>query len=195
VLETQKIKRFLQGLSIFEGKSFFDNRGVVSIFFEKSLSDIFKNKEIETFDLRLIISGNNMGVVRGIHLAANELNQTKVIQCVEGKFKDYIFDFRPNSKTFLKFNEIILDSNTPTTVVIPPGLGHAFQSLENNSKILYLINGKYDSDKEIIINSLGNEINIDWTYEPILSETDRLAPSLSSIFSAGIFGQFVSMEV
>lgn len=195
MLKTQKVKRFLHGLSIFEGKSFFDNRGAVSIFFEESLNKIFKNKENESFDLRLILSENNAGVVRGIHFAANELNQTKVIQCVEGKFKDYIFDFRPNSKTFLKFNEIILDSDTPITVVISPGLGHAFQSLENNSKMLYLINGKYDSGKEITINSLGNEINIDWTYKPILSENDRLAPSLSSIFSAGILSQFVNREV
>jgi len=61
--------------------------------------------------------------------------------------------------------------------------------------MLYLINGKYDSGKEITINPLGNEINIDWTYKPILSENDRLAPSLSTIFSVGILSQFVNREV
>ena len=195
MLETQKVDLLLQGLSILKGRSFADNRGTLAIFFEESLKSIFKNAEIETFDLRLILSENNIGIVRGIHFGANELNQTKVIQCVEGKFRDYIFDFRPNSKTFLKFNEIMLDGNKPTTVVISPGLGHAFQSLENNSKMLYLINGKYDSGKEITINPLGNEINIDWTYKPILSENDRLAPSLSTIFSVGILSQFVNREV
>lgn len=108
MLETQKVDLLLQGLSILKGRSFSDNRGTVAIFFEESLKSIFKNAEIETFDLRLILSENNIGIVRGIHFGANELNQTKVIQCVEGKFRDYIFDFRPNSKTFLKFNEIML---------------------------------------------------------------------------------------
>ena len=183
-----KLTKSVDGVSIYQSKNFVDERGSVTSIFEESLQTIFKGINFDNLYTRLLYSTNKRGVVRGIHLASAEVKQTKLVHSIRGSFKDYIFDFRPNSDTYLKYTEVTLDSSK--VLVIAPGLGHCFQSLDDNSTLIYLINNKFDLSNEIVVNPTSKEIKINWDYEPILSKKDIMSPLLSEMITDGIFEQF-----
>lgn len=85
------------------------------------------------------ISKNKKNVIRGIHTSP----YGKWITCLEGSFIDYIIDF--DTMTYKKF---ILSKDTINHVYVPPNHGHCFVALEDNSVMLYQLEGVFDATKD-----------------------------------------------
>jgi dTDP-4-dehydrorhamnose 3,5-epimerase-like enzyme len=66
---------------------------------------------------------------------------------------------------------------------IPPGVGHAFLALENDTIINYIINGDFKSEMEFSINPFANAFAIDWPINGhvIISEKDSTKKDLSDL--------------
>ncbi len=66
---------------------------------------------------------------------------------------------------------------------IPKGFAHGFQSLEDNSKIMYLVTEHYSSELEDGLNALDPKLGIEWPL-PItdMSEKDRNRKSIPPDF-------------
>ena len=73
----------------------------------------------------------------------NPFSEFKLVKCLEGKIFDVVIDLRKKSKTFLKTQTFLLESNKPQILLIPENCAHGFQTLESNCKILYLHTNSY----------------------------------------------------
>ena len=119
------------------------------------------------------------GTVRGIHLQTGEASETKIITCLSGKVYDVAVDLRKSSITYGQYTSIILEPDQRSSFLIPQGVGHGFQSLQDNCEILYLHYGNYNCKKESGINVLDPLLQIPWPL-PItqISSRDRSLPFL-----------------
>lgn len=172
----------IEGCWAFPLKVFYDERGH---FYEWFRQDEFKGVAGEEFLLgQANCSISKRGVLRGIHFAKNPPGQSKFVTCVSGKVLDLIVDFRIGSPTFGEWQTILLDSEHPTAIYIPTGVGHGFMSLEENSTFVYLCDVAYNPKNEFDINPLDKDLAINWPkeIEPILSLKDSKAMSFKDGF-------------
>jgi dTDP-4-dehydrorhamnose 3,5-epimerase len=143
----------------------------------------FRNEEfpdLPKFEVKQAnTSISNLGVIRGLHFSSEQNGQSKFVTCTSGSVLDAIVDLRPLSSTFGESVVVELDSRSGTSVFISKGLGHGFQALENQSVVTYLLDSKFDPEKEFNIYPLDSVISIPWkNIKPILSPKDRNAPKL-----------------
>lgn len=90
------------------------------------------------------VSHNNVrGTVRGLHFQRPPVEQAKLIRVTHGAIKDVIIDLRPNSPTFMQHVLLALRDQEWTMLYVPPGFGHGFQTLTDQTKVEYHIAGEY----------------------------------------------------
>jgi len=134
------------------------------------------------------LSVSKAGVVRGIHYSLSPKGQGKLVTCVSGKIKDVIVDLRTNSPTFGNSVECVLEGGSGDFLLIGPGLGHGFASLEDRTVVTYLLTSSYSPEEEFEINALDPDLAINWgikQYEMNLSLRDSSAPKLSELIVLG----------
>lgn len=110
------------------------------------------------------ISINHKNVIRGIHTSP----YSKLITVLSGSIIDYVINFEESSyiKRTMYENEVL---------EIPANHGHLFISLEDNTSVLYQLNGIYDEKLEKNYHYLCPYINLDInkSIEYIVSEKDK----------------------
>ena len=122
---------------------------------------------------------SKLGVIRGIHRLVRNVPQRKVVYCAQGKIDDLIVDLRPESETFKKWLRIGMNEEKNSLLLIPHRIGHSFQTLTSNSKVIYQMDTIYQPNAEININPFDEELGLIWTEEAMLSEKDSNASSFS----------------
>jgi dTDP-4-dehydrorhamnose 3,5-epimerase len=121
-------------------------------------------------------------VLRGIHMQAG---QAKLVRCSRGRIWDVAVDLRPDSPTYRRWEAHELNEETHRQLFLPDGLGHGFCVLSDEADISYLLSDYYDPERERGIAWDDPEIGIEWPVsDPILSERDRQAPTLSDASEA-----------
>jgi dTDP-4-dehydrorhamnose 3,5-epimerase len=171
----------IEGCWLFEPEVFSDERGAFHEWFQDSTFEFRTKHKFEIAQAN--VSNSNKGVIRGIHFANYPPGQAKYVTCVSGSVLDVVVDLRRDSKTFGKWDSVILNANKPRAVYIPSGIGHAFMALEDNSTFVYLCDQRYNPNNEFEINPMDKAIGITWPdgITPILSDKDKAAPGLDSI--------------
>ena len=157
-----------------------DSRGVFFESFKLNSLENIINRKFEVKQSNTSIS--KMGSIRGIHFARLPPSQAKYIQCNSGSILDFIIDVRVGSPTFKQHVSVKLDGNSRKAIFIEEGLAHAFISLEDDTRVTYLVNQYFNPTNEKSINPFDEKIAINWgnsTY--ILSEKDRSAHSLDEM--------------
>lgn len=175
----------IEGLWQIENEVFYDSRGSFSEIYQ---ADEFCNQTALNFiPAQWNQSVSAKGVLRGIHYSLAPNGQSKWVNCSAGSILDIVVDLRRDSKTFLSTFEIELTSNNHKSLVIGPGLGHSFQSLEDGSVVNYLLSSKYSPSEEFGINPLDPILGLNWPQlPPLLSDKDRHAPSLTLVMEQEI---------
>lgn len=77
------------------------------------------------------------GTVRGLHFQWPPSREAKLVRCVSGAVHDVLLDLRPASPTFLATVALRLDATDGDAVYIPHGVAHGFQTLADDSDVLY----------------------------------------------------------
>jgi len=128
---------------------------------------------------RSSFSVSKKGTLRGIHYSLAPVGQSKLVTCLTGKIFDVVVDLRSDSKTFGQWHGVILSAQSPQSIYVGPGLGHAFLALEDNSGVAYLLSSPFNSEMEHGINPMDKDLGIAWPEsEFLLSDKDAAAPSL-----------------
>lgn len=83
------------------------------------------------------------GTLRGMHYQAAPHEETKLVRCVSGSVYDVIIDLRPESRTFLQHLPVVLSAENYRTLYVPKGFAHGFQTLEDNTEVLYQMSEFY----------------------------------------------------
>ena len=169
----------IEGSWIISSTEFKDSRGSFREWLPNSACKEIFGANFEVAQANFSVS--KKGTLRGIHYSLAPEGQAKLVTCFTGKIYDVVVDLRPNSKTFGKWHGVILDSDTPLSIYIGPGLGHAFLALKDQSGVAYLLSSPYNQEVEFGVNPFDPEIGIKWPNESyILSEKDQSSPKVSS---------------
>lgn len=163
---------------------FRDSRGSFQEWFKHSES--FNELGISFIPQQANVSISSKGTIRGIHYSLAVGGQSKWISCLSGAIRDFFVDLRTDSDTFLEWGSTDLTPTLGRTVFMGKGIGHAFQALETDSTLAYLLDGEYLPEMEYIVNPFSEHINIDW---PIsnhnLSDKDLNAADIEDLMNRG----------
>ena len=150
----------IDGAALVESKIFEDDRGSFKrVYCQEELGKLMKGKTIVNVNISKTIG---IGSVRGLHFQYPPRSEIKVVQCIKGKVWDVIVDVRENSKTFLTWQAVELSENDHNLIVIPEGVAHGFQTLEQECELLYMHTEYYDSSLEGGLHYSDAEIGINW---------------------------------
>ena len=141
-------------------------------------SDITPELHIE----EVFLSQTKKGFLRGLHFQNGPYLNNRIITCLAGKVFDVLLDLRPDSGTFLNIFSIELNSISPIGLYVPSGVAHGFQSLENDSQLLYFSDKGYNSNFDTGVAPIKS--GIDWPIRVAgMSKRDASLPSLSEYLS------------
>ena len=162
----------IKGLVLIELEPYQDERGhFFRVFCKNEFKKIDFPKNIVQINQSLTKS---KGTVRGMHFQNPPKTEIKIIKCTKGSVFDVAIDLRINSSTFLKWHSEILSADNMKMIYIPEGFAHGFQTLEDNTELLYLHSEFYSPEHEGGIRYDDPMIDIKWPLEITeISERDR----------------------
>ncbi len=127
------------------------------------------------------------GTVRGLHFQAGADADAKWVRCMAGRVWDVIVDLRRDSATFLQWHAVELSAQNCRAVFIPEGCAHGFQTLEADSRLLYLHTAFHQPDAERGVAFDDPQLAIGWPREvALLSDRDRALPTVQTFFDGNI---------
>jgi dTDP-4-dehydrorhamnose 3,5-epimerase len=171
----------LAGLLLITRKVISDHRGY--------LERLFCTTEFAPFlDGRSIVQINhtqtrNAGAARGMHFQREPYQETKIVSCLRGEVFDVAVDLRNGSATFGNWYGAVLSADNHSSLYIPEGFAHGFQTLCSDCEMLYFHTAPYSAEAEGAVNMLDPAFGIEWP----LTITERSArdeghPLITSTF-------------
>src|SRR4030095_7661005 len=123
------------GVVVIELERHEDERG----FFARSFcADEFAAHGLSARVAQCNISFNRRrGTVRGLHFQRPPHAEAKLVRCTAGAIYDVAVDLRSASPTFCRYVGVELTARNRRMVYVPPGFAHGFQTLEDESEVLY----------------------------------------------------------
>jgi dTDP-4-dehydrorhamnose 3,5-epimerase len=120
------------------------------------------------------------GTVRGLHFQRAPSSEGKLVTCVRGRIFDVALDIRPGSPTYSRWAGFELDEENKTSLYIPPGLAHGFQTLMDDSVVSYQMTDFYRPDLSAGIRWDDPAFAIRWPLAAtVISEMDRSLPDFA----------------
>lgn len=158
-----------------------DERGTFSEWFKSSqLKELTK----ENFEpVQANVSVSQAGVIRGIHYSLAPRGQAKLVTVLHGAILDIAVDVRIGSPTYGNYESVELEAGDGKSVFLRHDLAHAFQALEDNTVVSYLVSSEYAPIEEKEISPFCVSLNIEWSkgLQSITSLKDRDAPDLNAL--------------
>jgi dTDP-4-dehydrorhamnose 3,5-epimerase len=150
----------ISGVEIIRRIRFDDGRGHLERIWESSQEFLFldDNAIHQINHTKTLIAGT----IRGMHLQLPPAEEFKIVTCLSGRIYDVVVDLRPNSKSFSSWMAVELSENSASSLKIPPGCAHGFQSLQDDCQLLYLHTANYSQEFETGLSPLNREIGIPW---------------------------------
>ncbi|SLN74230.1 dTDP-4-dehydrorhamnose 3,5-epimerase [Falsiruegeria litorea R37] len=123
------------------------------------------------------------GTIRGLHFQSPPHAQDKLVRCGRGALFDVAVDIRKGSPTYGQWVGVGLSAENGKQLLVPKGFLHGFVTKEPNTEICYKCTDYYapECDGAVRWDSCG----IDWGFDgdPVLSDKDRVAPTLADFDS------------
>jgi dTDP-4-dehydrorhamnose 3,5-epimerase len=113
------------------------------------------------------------GTLRGMHFQPDPFAEAKFVRCVRGAVFDVVVDLRPGSPTRGQWIAETLTAENGLGLYVAPGLAHGFQTLEDDSDVLYQITPPYRPGHAAGVRWDDPAFGIAWPVaSPILSDAD-----------------------
>jgi dTDP-4-dehydrorhamnose 3,5-epimerase len=135
-------------------------------------------KEFEAHGLNSRLSQINLslttsaGTIRGLHFQREPHAEAKLVRCISGSVFDVVVDVRPDSPNYLKWIAQKLTADNHRMLYIPEGFAHGYQTLEDDTKLLYSVSECYSPGSEDGFRFDDPAIGINWPL-PVASITDK----------------------
>jgi len=172
----------LSGVKIVQPRLFGDSRG---FFMETYKHSEFASSGINELFVQDNHSYSSKGVLRGIHFQSAPHGQGKLVRVIKGAVWDVAVDLIEGSPTYGQSFGMELNEENNTMLYIPPGFGHGFLTLVDNTHFLYKCTAEYapESDGGIIWSD--PDLNIPWPADgiekPLISDKDKILPLLKDL--------------
>lgn len=185
----KKIETSIEGVYIIEPTVFGDERGY--------FMETYNKADFEELGLNYEFVQDNQsmskrGVLRGLHFQ-KEHTQAKLVRCIKGEVFDVAVDLRPGSKTYGKWEGIILTQENKKMFMVPRGFAHGFLVLSDEAEFTYKIDNIYDPSSEGGLAWNDPDVAIDWPMgdmkigDLLTSEKDRKWPTLKELKQTDLF--------
>lgn len=79
------------------------------------------------------------GTLRGVHYQVAPNREAKVVCCTQGALFDVVLDLRVDSPNYRSWVGVELTAENRRMLYIPEGCGHGFQTMADNTEVLYLM--------------------------------------------------------
>lgn len=177
----------IEGVTIVDVKSYGDSRGY---FMETYKRSDFVAGGIDCEFVQDNQSASTKGVLRGLHFQINH-PQSKLVRVVEGEVFDVCVDLRSGSKTYGRWEGVVLSAENHRQLFIPRGFAHGFLVLSDTAVFCYKCDDVYHPNDEGGLMWNDPDIGIEWpgldgaseldASVLVLSEKDLKHPCLSSL--------------
>jgi dTDP-4-dehydrorhamnose 3,5-epimerase len=129
------------GVTVVDIEPHRDNRG----FFSRSFcADEFADYELISTVAQTNISYNYArGTLRGLHVQLPPYAEAKLVRCTRGALVDVAVDVRSDSRTYGKHVMVELSADNRRALFLPPYVAHGFQTLADNTEVIYQHSGRY----------------------------------------------------
>ena len=144
-------------------------------------------------------SRSKKGVLRGLHFQ-KENTQAKLVRCIRGAVFDVAVDLRPGSKTYGKWEGVVLTEENKKQFMIPRGFAHGFLVLSDVAEFAYKCDDVYNheaegglrwNDETVAIKWPFEELGADFKMEDLLtSEKDGNWPTLEELKQTELFKEY-----
>jgi dTDP-4-dehydrorhamnose 3,5-epimerase len=122
------------------------------------------------------------GTLRGLHYQAAPHGEAKLVRCTGGAIFDVAVDLRAESATYLRWFAAELRAENRHALFIPAGCAHGFQTLADDSEVLYQMSTPYVPGSGRGVRWNDPAFGITWPDPPaggrIMSERDADYPDL-----------------
>lgn len=131
-------------------------------------SRIFDHSEIQKFAPGFSVVQSSFsynktkGTIRGMHYQKSPHEEIKLVQCTKGSVFDVVIDLRADSKTYKKHLSFELNETNNELLLIPKGIAHGFQTLENNTMMTYHISTSFDTQSSRGVRFDDPSFSIEW---------------------------------
>jgi dTDP-4-dehydrorhamnose 3,5-epimerase len=127
-----------------------------------------------------ISSNKRKGTLRGLHYQRPPFAEAKLVHCTRGVMFDVILDLRTASPTYKRYFGLTLSAENHTMLYIPEGFAHGFQTLADDTEVLYQMSQVYAPDSAAGIRWNDPAFDIPWPEEVrTLSDRDRTYPDFT----------------
>jgi len=161
----------LKGAYIIELEKFEDERGFFTRVWDKK---IMQDQGLKSDLVQMSFSfSKKKGTLRGMHFQEEPFREVKIVKCIQGKIFDVIIDLRVESRTYKKWIGIELSADKQKMIYVPEGFAHGFQTLEDNTHVLYQMSNWFSPEHEKGIRWDDKDFNIKWPItDLIISKKD-----------------------
>ena len=169
----------LPGLEIVDLDRMEDDRGW---FARTWCSREFAGRGLDAEIAQINVSWNRRaGTLRGMHFQLPPSEEGKVVRCVRGRIYDVVVDLRRDSPAYRRWCALELDASAGRALFIPRGCAHGFQSLEDDTEVLYLMSRPFDPATATGVRYDDPALGIEWPL-PVteMSDKDRNWPLLDA---------------
>ncbi len=137
-----------------------DERGTFTKYFEQ---DLARPHELESGLNSLSMATNiEAGTLRGLHFQISPYQEEKVIICLRGAIFDVIVDLREGSPTIGNWASIELKSDQPSSLFLPKGFAHGYQTLTPEASVFYGLSSEHRPEKARSLLFADGDLNISW---------------------------------
>ena len=121
------------------------------------------------------------GTVRGMHFQKPPKWEAKLMMPLQGSFYVIVADLRSESPMFKQWLGVELSAEKKLMLLAPVGCANGFQTLEDNSEMLYFMSEFYSPEHTSGINYRDPQFNFVWPLgEPtVISPKDAALPNFS----------------
>lgn len=122
------------------------------------------------------------GTLRGMHYQAAPHEESKVVRVTRGAIHDVAIDLRPDSPTYCRWHAEHLAADNHRALYIPEGCAHGFQTLVDDTEILYLMGDAYHAESARGVRWDDPAFGIDWPdppHERIVADRDAEYPDFA----------------
>jgi len=175
------IPTHLKGSYVIELSPITDSRGwFVRTWCKKEFAGIGHTKEWVQMNHSFT---KTKGAIRGMHFQLAPHEEIKMVRCIAGGVFDVIIDVRKDSSTYLQWYGTELTAANKKMLYIPAGFAHGFQTLEENTELIYHHSEYYTPGSEAGIKFNDKAVNIKWPLQITdISERDNSHPPIDSNF-------------
>lgn len=119
------------------------------------------------------------GTLRGMHHQLPPAGEEKLVRCTAGALYDVIVDLRPGSPTHLQHIGVELTAQNRRALYVPKMFAHGFQTLADDTEVLYQIDEFYAPDKAAGLRFDDPKLAIRWPLKvSCMSDKDQIWPLL-----------------